>query len=493
MGLQIIGESGSGAKVADVNANNELKVALAASQVNAGFAALATEQGAAAEPSGTRKVRRLKASLNRRLSVGMDTTLRRENFIAAAQHTGLWRHGTTTFVAPSFATPGFVVFNPGSVVTSGAAQYLQSYQHFVLGGQNPITLDLPFLISAAPPADWQQDFGFAALTTTPFTFTDGVYCRLNSTGLHVVLNYAGTETVALMLAAADIVRNVVYTARLVIGSERTEAWINDPNGDLGTPDASSFAYLGAIDTPPANPYPCAQLSQPISYRLFHSATAGAAVQFRFGGPSVTEGDTGQNRSMESTLTRMGLHGSQGQNGHTMGSTALLTNSLAAGAGLAMTNTTAALGVGLGGQFACQPTLAAGTDGIVCSFLNPLPTNAIQGRTLIIRGVRVQCGVTTVLVGGPLLYEYSLAYGHTSLSMATAEGIAAKAPRRIPLGLESIAVTAAVGTIGQSVYVPLVNEVAVNPGEYVALCAKNLGVVTSSGVVVFCVFIDARWE
>lgn len=490
MGLQIIGPSG---EIAEVNTNDELKVALSAAQTDAGFAALAVEQGAAAEPGGVRKVRRLKASLNRRLSVGMDTPTMEENFIAAAQNTGLWRNGVTNFTF-SFATPGFVVFNASSIVTAGAAQYYQSYQHTVLGGQSPVTVDIPFMITAAPPADWQAQAGLAALTTTPFTFTDGVYFRLSSAGLALVLNYAGTETVSgVMLPAADITPNVVFTARLVIGSERTELWVNDPNGTLGTPDASAFAYLGAIDTPPANPYPCAQLSQPFSARLFHSAAAGAAVQFRLGGPSIAEGDTGQNRSWERSLARQGLIGAQGQNGQTMGSTALLTNSLAAGAGVAMTNTTAALGTGLGGQFATQPTLAAGTDGIVCSYLNPVPTNAIQGKTLMIDGVRIQAAVTTVLVGGPLLYEYSLAFGHTALSLATAEGIAAKAPRRIALGFETIAATAAVGTIGAGVLVPFKNPIPVNPGEYVALVAKNLGVVTSSGVVVFAVTFDAHWE
>jgi hypothetical protein len=52
---------------------------------------------------------------------------------------------------------------------------------------------------------------------------------------------------------------------------------------------------------------------------------------------------------------------QGQTGQTLGSTALYTNSQAAGAGAAMTNTTAALGSGLGGQFAALPTLAISTD------------------------------------------------------------------------------------------------------------------------------------
>lgn len=491
MGIRISGTSVD----AEVNSNNELKVALAATQANAGFAALAVEQGASTEPTAARKVRRLKASLNRRLAVGMDTVTMNENFIAAAQNTALWRNAVTNFTF-SFATPGYVIFNSAGITTSGAAALYQSYQHTVLGGQKPVTVDIPFMLSATPPANWQMDFGLAAapIASTPFALTDGVYVRINSSGLFLVLNYAGTETVSgALVEAADITPLVSYTVRLVIAAERTEVWLNDPNGALGTPDPSSFAYAGALDTPPANPFPCVGLSQPFSARLYHSAAAGAAVQFRLGGPSISEGDVGQNRSWNNMQARMGLISSQGQNGQTMGTTALYSNSLAAGAGAAMTNTTAALGVGFGGQFTTQPTLAAGTDGIVCSYLNPVPTTAIQGKTKMIYGVRIQGVVTSALTGGPVIYAYSLAYGHTSLSMATAEGIAAKAPRRIPLGIETFAATAAAATLGQSVFVPFPNGIPVNPGEYVAICAKNLGTVTSGGTITILVMLDSIEE
>ena len=50
----------------------------------------------------------------------------------------------------------------------------------------------------------------------------------------------------------------------------------------------------------------------------------------------------------------------------------------------MTNTTAALGTGLGGQFSALPTLAVNTDGIICSYLNPIPTSAIPGKQMVIK-------------------------------------------------------------------------------------------------------------
>jgi hypothetical protein len=195
--------------------------------------------------------------------------------------------------------------------------------------------------------------------------------------------------------------------------------------------------------------------------------------------------------------------SQGQNGGTMGTTALYSNSLAPGAGAVMTNTTAALGAGLGGQFAALPTLAANTDGILQSYQNPAGGVNQTPRNLIITGIRIASVVTTVLAGNatPVIYAYSLAYGHTSVSMATAEtasfnaGPTTKTPRRIALGFESFAAAAALGTLGSpnGVYMAFTSPIAIAPGEFIALCAKNVGVVTTTGVICFHVTYDGYME
>ena len=163
----------------------------------------------------------------------------------------------------------------------------------------------------------------------------------------------------------------------------------------------------------------------------------------------------------------------------------------------MTNTTAALGTGLGGQFTWQPTLAVGTDGILCSYLNPVGSVNQTPRTMMITGVRIQSAVsTTALTGGPVVEAYSLAYGHTALTLATTESgsfttATAKAPRRIALGFESFASAAAVGAMsaGDAVHMSFASPIPVNPGEYIAIVAKNLGVVTTAGVITSLVTFD----
>jgi len=66
---------------------------------------------------------------------------------------------------------------------------------------------------------------------------------------------------------------------------------------------------------------------------------------------------------------------------------------------------------------------------------------------------------------------------------------------VGVGIESIAAAAAVGVVGSTAgqYMAFNAPIAVNPGEYVQLVAKNLGVVTTLGVVLFLITFDAYFE
>lgn len=186
-------------------------------------------------------------------------------------------------------------------------------------------------------------------------------------------------------------------------------------------------------------------------------------------------------------------GCQGHAGATQGSTALYTNSLAAGAGVTATNTTAALGTGLGGQFTLLPTLAVGTDGIISSYLVPASTALIPGESLVITGVWIDAAVTTVLAGGPCVFAMSLAIGGDAITLAQAEAAATKAYRRIPLGFINVPAASAVGSVSSKILIPFDSPLLVQPGEYVQVVAKNLGVVTTTGVVTFLIGFDSHWE
>jgi hypothetical protein len=119
---------------------------------------------------------------------------------------------------------------------------------------------------------------------------------------------------------------------------------------------------------------------------------------------------------------------------------------------------------------------------------------VPGKCLVITGLKIRGVVTTVLAGGPIIALWSLAYGHTAVSLATTEAAGTKAPRRIALGIQMWAVNAAVGAVDdKEISVQFQSPIYVQPGEFVQTVLKNVGTVTTTGVITFLVTFDAYWE
>jgi hypothetical protein len=383
-------------------------------------------------------------------------------------------------------TGNFAVLNAGSSVASGAFAQLRTWRHMPAFMSFPVYAEIDLQFSIAPQnnniIEW--GLGLAATTATP---TDGAFFRvLSATDFRCVINSAGNETVSdnIINYLPDPATTNDYL--IVLSEKACEFWINDVLVAILT----RISNVGATT---------ASMNLPLFIRNYNSAATSSAQVVRVGYVNVSQGDLTTNKPWSHIMAGSGGMAYQAQTGAaSLGTSALLSNNLGSGgiAGAAMTNTAASLGSGLGGQFATQPTLTAGNDGIVSSIQIPTGTNAVPGKSLYITGVKIHGAVTTVLTGGPVLYAYTLAYGHTAVSMATAEANGtAKAPRRIALGFETFAATAAVGTLGSpgGCYMKFDSPVVVQPGEFVAVTAKNLGTVTSGGVIVFLVTFDAYLE
>jgi hypothetical protein len=238
----------------------------------------------------------------------------------------------------------------------------------------------------------------------------------------------------------------------------------------------------------------------VPFFLKHRITGGAAggiLQATLGAYNVRVGGS----NLSSTVSTQGnrIFGSyQGLSGGTMGSLANYANSANPTAAVP-TNTTAALGSGLGGQFWETVSLAVNTDGIIQSYQVPVGTVNVPARRLVIRGIGLTSYVQTVIVGGPYISQYSLAFGHTNVSLATAEAATAKAPRRIALSAFTQVVTAAqavstmVAQAGGS-FVDLGDApVFVNAGEFVQLVTKHVGTAGTTGTVAHVVTFVYGWE
>lgn len=474
MGFRVIGVSGT---QADVDSNNNLKTTLPLVPNQAGFVQLAGELSGATDPAGL-LVEGLRSSAQGRLSVGQPISLFNEFFNNTAINSAIFTAPVTTMTVT--VAGGTLNLNASAITTLNTVARVSTYAHFPFQADMATYTTFDALLTQPPQNNCviEMGFGIATASTAP---TDGAFFRYTATGTLVgVVNTNGAELTTASLTVP--VEAVLHRYKIVIENDRVFFLING-------------VVQGIIATPNTSGSPVYSPSQPWFARVINTAIAPTlANTLKIGYICVGLQDAvGLNLDVGSLAAYQGKTGLQGQTGYTMGSTALYTNSLAPGAGAAIANATAAAGfLGLGGQFAVQPTLAANTDGILCSYANPVPTAAIPGRTLLVKGIKIQGIVTTALTGGPVYYVYSACFGHTNVSLATTESATAKAPRRTPIGIESYAATAAVGTIGSAdgVYMAFNNPIPVMPGEFFAIAAKNIGTVTSAGVITVLVTIDS---
>lgn len=484
-------EGNTSGNVVEVDANNNLKVTLPQTLAQSGYDRNMSEVDAGGV-IGEAKLLAGEVSEDYRLRVEQDHILGQEAFNNTSQTTGVSSLLNTTMTA---GFTGAFVTNASNITTLNTGVLYQSRQVFPIfsGSQTYCYTKIKFTGTWAV-TNTTIDVGlFAAGAANPYAPTDGVFIRVNNTGIQGVCNVNGTEQATqnfkVEFGGVDFIPElgVAYDMIVTSSSRVVVFWMDIQDGN-------GFQMFGKIGLSASTRRPIYGGSTPFSVRHAIGGTAASGViNLQVLEYMVSNGGFTNMRSEQTTAAIL-TGGQQGQQGHTQGSTTLFTNSLAAGAGAAMTNTTAALGVGLGGQFSALPTLAVPTTGIVCSYQNPTPSTIITGKQLVITGVKIESVVTTVLAGNatPVIYALGLAYGHTAVSLATGEAASTKAPRTIPLGIQTFAAAAAVGTVGQVVNVKFDRAIPVYPAEFVAVTAKNMGAVTTSGVITFLVTFDYGW-
>jgi len=428
-----------------------------------------------------------------KLRVGIDHLQDNEIFCYASQHTGKFTHTFVTLTA--LQTANSLVTNSGSITTLNTGMKFNTFRYFpVFGGQTPLYVEAMLSLTAALTTNTTIDVGlFLPGAANPYVPLDGVYFRFTSAGVQGVVNYNGTETATAVFKAVfgganyDPGINAVHQITITINQREVGFWIDDVK----------YAELTAQS---GNGSPFAAWNLPFALRHAIGGTAAAAaLSLKVWSYSVFTGDIAMDKPWAEQLAGAG-QAHQGQSGQTMGSVASYANSAnptsAAGSNTA-TNIT-----GLGGQGAINAAASAATDFIACSYQNPAGTVASPGKTLFIKGVWVSCfNAGAAVLTTPTTLGWSLAYGHTAISMAQAETATfatatTKAPRRIPLGFMSAAVGTAIGGMyaPDRIYVQFAAPVPVLPGEWVALAVKQIiGTVTGSQSIWYSIGFDHYWE
>jgi len=416
-----------------------------------------------------------------RASVAYLNVLWDDTFNYTAQNTSKYRVSTTTQTV--VFSGNSVVLNGSKITTSNTNSVFQTYRSFPLFAKAETKLTISATHTSTPQPNVITEFGCFNIISNAVPPSDGIFFRYNIAGeLRGVISYSGSE---------------VQTGSITLptsGINNDYAIVMQTNAVLFYVNEVLQATISLATNAPTLGQPMMSAAMPITCRHYITGTTpSVAMQFKISDMVLILNGSDITRMYSESKSLAGANAYEGQDGGTLGTTALYSNSLAANSGAILNNNTAA-GTGFGGQFTVQPTLTAATDGIVCSYQNPSGSTTQTPRNIFIRGVRISGSVNQTITGGPVLYAYSLAYGHTAVSMATATSSTDKAPVRIALGYESFGANAVSGiTSTVSPSFQFSTPIMVCPGEYVAICAKNLGTVTSAGLITINITFDAYYD
>jgi hypothetical protein len=99
----------------------------------------------------------------------------------------------------------------------------------------------------------------------------------------------------------------------------------------------------------------------------------------------------------------------------------------------------------GGKFQFAAVAGAETDYALFAYQVPAMTVAAQGKSLIVTGVKISLYNTVVAVAtSATIFEWSIAAGATAVSLATADAATTRSAKRRSLGVQTLAIAAAVG-------------------------------------------------
>jgi len=472
-------EDGNGtAGIANVNDNFQLEVVTPTDITQSGYVTAVGEAHDGLHGYNTPVRRPLRVSTDGRLRAGTDTVQWSDTFNHAIQDTSAYQHVTAT--ATLALTGGYLVFNSGNSVASVAVARVQTYRTFQLLGSSAMEVGfrVRFAINSQTNNVAELGLGFAATTVTP---TDGAYFKMETSGAVVgVMNRNGTEMTTPTLFTP--VANTVYYLRMIVDQDRLEFYV----------DAE---LQGVITTPTTDPAITFSRAMPLLMRFFNSSATSSAQRMEVSDVIIVTRDLATNRLWPTTQSGQLLHSISVPRGTTAGQTANFTNS-AAPASATLSNTAAGYTT-LGGKFQFAAVAGAATDYALFGYQVPASSAAGGNKNLIIRGIRIDTYNTGAAVAttGTVL-EWGVGVGSTAVSLATADSATAgtRAPRRIPLGVQSFAVGSAIGAVANGIDVNLDAPLYVEAGTFVHIILQMpVGTATASQVIRGTVFINGYFE
>lgn len=469
MALIETGDSSTG--VANVDSNYNLKVALPSVKDQAGYvgiAGFADDAGNVRIPIG--------ASSQGLLGTGSVQVDFEQGFSASAISTSVWSQ--VLGIMGVGVVNNTVILNSANSTTTTAVARLVSYrQAKTLRGSDRIVawrMMLPNLVTGAV-----TEIGAFAATGIASP-TSGSFFRYGSDGT--------LRGVSISVTGSESTTEVIPTPSLNVAHDYT-IWITSKSIIFQVDDV----VVGSIPLGNTAPSPVTSESSPFCARLYNASATSTAQQVHLHRcvGALYGGTYGYDRQFLAALG--GDIGSQGVVGAGTGYLANWVNSTAP-TSATLSNTTAGY-TSLGGQFQFAPVPGSEVDYALFAFQVPPQTATNQGRTLVVHGINISTfNMGAAVATTPTLLQWGIAYDGTAVSLATADGASTKAPRRVPLGCQSLPVGLPIGGNVPDLRVDFRQPLSVNAGNYLHVILKiPVGTATASQIVRGVVAINATWE
>jgi hypothetical protein len=473
---------------ADVDAFNNLKVNLPATLTQAGYAIIAGQI-----PGSPNQNRIVNVSAEGRPHVALDRPIFYMNFAGSATSANaipqdaLKQTATTMTAAAGSPSNGFLLLNASAINTTATGIQYQTYATFATYAGFGTRYEFEAAtVNAGSAANKTIELG-SFLTTDAKTpgILDGFCFRWNASGeFRGIMSINGTETSTAPLAIPS--DNVIHRYTIVVNQGGLDFLVDG-------------LWVATLAVPTDQVGPGFQPNLPQAVRVYNSvATPTLAPQLKVAEMWVTQCGVDWNKPWAHIKAGEGQHCSNVPFGTAIGETTNGGNAVAIPATAVGSNTAALLNA-LGGtaRMTAQVTnVAAAGDNIFCSYQVPVQSATQGSKRLVITGVRIAASNGgAVIATTPTQLLWGLAWGHTAVSLATADAVGAKAPRHMKLGQ----MYGAIGNvIGQGYDRDLVAQfstpIVVNPGEFIAVTLRFLlGTATALQEVVGCVGFEGYWE
>lgn len=479
--MSIIIKSGTTSDLLTVDTNKQALVNLPTTEADAGFVALTAESDSGSV-TGTRTVRALEVNEDYSLRVGVDNMIFNETFNSTTINPGQWYQYTDTMTIAQAS--GFLTLNNNATTTDAKYAGVKSYRTFSMIGTQSLYIQWRAAITnpTATNKTIEMGWGYAATTSVP---TDGAVFRWKTDGTLVgVVIHNSSETASSAFTAPTTAENHSYC--IVIGWGSAEFWIDD-------------VLQARVSAPVANSQITRSSAAPFYARVYNGVSASAASKINISNVMVAMNGAPNIRPYPVTMASFGRNANTGPTSFTTLTTqcnwtntptinsATLANNAAPSGGY--TGTT------LGGLAAFPAVNGATTDYIVFTYTNEQGTKDIDGRTLFITDIRIDTvnSVTAVATTATVL-QWALAFGGTAVDLSTADGVAARAARKVPLGQQSWIVGAGVGVAANPIYMSFNTPFMVESGTILHIVNRcPIGTATATEVFLSTVAINGFWE